>query len=99
MVFAGFGCGGIRVLGDDDDIAIARFEALEFTKRILKGAERGIDAILDALEILVAKAEGLGSGLDVSRASAAELVPEGALRIGEAAKLPLTEDDLVEKAA
>src|ERR1035441_6701830 len=91
------GCGRDGVGADDEYVLVADFEAFELFQGGVEGAASGVDPVLKPGEGLIASLEGIGGGVGVPRAGAEELVPKGILDPGEAAKVPLAVDDLVEE--
>src|ERR1035441_4786003 len=86
------GCGRDGVGADDEYVLVADFEAFELFQSGVEGAASGVDPVLKPGEGLIASLEGIGAGVGVRRGGAEELVPQGILDPGEAAKVPLAVD-------
>jgi hypothetical protein len=80
-------------------VLIAGFDALELLERGEEGAARGVDAVLEAIEDVVAAFQSGGGHLAFGRAGLRELVPEGIFGVPEAAHLPLAIDELIDEEA
>jgi hypothetical protein len=86
-------------VGCGSGLPVAGFEAFELLQTSVEGAAGGVDPLLKLGERAVAFLQSTGAGIDVVRAAVVVMVPERAVGIGEAAQVPLAEDDLIEEAA
>src|ERR1035438_10448874 len=91
------GCGRDGVGVDHEYVLVADFEAFELFQGGVESAASGVDPVLKAGERTVASLEGIGAAVGALWAGAVEIFPCATLDGGEAAKIPLAHDDLIEE--